>query len=109
MYGSAMQPHDTDRVRSYGEVGEIPAAMFNEFMTMFASENAPNPQEVARAISALVETPKGQRSARTVVGSSFGADQINEFVAPVQSSVVDGLGLSELRELKAAEKTAELV
>jgi NADP-dependent 3-hydroxy acid dehydrogenase YdfG len=109
MYESAMQPHDTNRVQSYGAVGEIPATMFAEFMAMFASENAPNPQEVARSISALVEAPKGQRSDRTVVGSPFGADQINAFVAPVQFSVLDGLGLAELQTLKTAEKTAELV
>ncbi len=99
MYASALQPKDGERVSSYGQVGEIPAAMFTEFMAMFEAADAPNPQAVAHSIAALVEAPKGKRAHRSVVGSSFGADQINDFVAPVQASVVEGLGLAQLEQL----------
>lgn len=102
MYSSVIQPADADRVKAYGAVGEIPAAMFAEFMDMFASEAAPNPGDVAQAISALIEAPKGARPHRTVVGSSFGADQVNDLTAPIQASVVTGLGLSHLEDLQAA-------
>jgi hypothetical protein len=41
----------------------------------------------------LQGTPKGKRPDRVVVGQPFGADAVNEAVAPVQQKVVEGLGL----------------
>jgi NAD(P)-dependent dehydrogenase (short-subunit alcohol dehydrogenase family) len=102
MYGSAAQPADVARVAEYGEVGQIPGAMFQQFMTIFESPDAPNPHDVAEAISALIDTPKGQRPARTVVGTSFGADTVNEVTAPVQAGTVKALGLDYLEIVKAA-------
>ncbi len=96
MYGSAAQPADHERAREYGEVGEIPGAMFQHFMTLFESPDAPNPHDVAEAISVLIDAPKGQRPARTVVGTSFGADTVNDATAPVQAGAVKGLGLEHL-------------
>jgi len=96
MYASAGQPTDVDCVTSYGEVGEIPGAMFAHFMSMFESAEAPKLYDVAEAILAVANTPKGERPARTVVGTSFGADTLNEATAPVQSGVVEALGLSHL-------------
>ena len=45
--------------------------------------------------------PKGQRPARTVVGQPFGADAVNDAVAPVQQRVVETLGLNTLATLAA--------
>jgi NADP-dependent 3-hydroxy acid dehydrogenase YdfG len=42
---------------------------------------------------------KGSRAVRTVVGAPFGSDQANEDVAPVQSKVVEALGLSHLEKV----------
>jgi len=100
MYGSAQQPSNTACVESYGSVGEIPGAMFASFMEMFESDDAPNPQDVASAILKLVDTPKGDLPARTVVGNSFGTDVINDAVDPVQHSVIQTLGLDSLEYLK---------
>ncbi len=58
MYASAAQPADAARATEYGEVGEIPGAMFQHFMTLFESSDAPNPHDIAEAISALIDTPK---------------------------------------------------
>ena len=99
MYASAIQPADTERAAEYGEVGEIPGAMFQHFTTMFESSDAPNPHDVAEAIAALIDTPKGARPARTVVGASYGADTLNDAAEPVQASTVEALGLGHLATL----------
>lgn len=101
MYASADQPTDHARVAAYGDVGKIPAAMFDQFMTMLSGDDAPNPQDIADAVATLVAQPAGQRAARVVVGNSFGADAINETTAPVQSETVEALGLSHLGATKA--------
>ena len=96
MWASARQPVDAARGVTYGEIGEIPGKMFETFMGMFAGADAPKPHDLAEAVVKLIATPKGQRPARIVVGHSFGADAINDAVAPIQRQVVDGLGLGTL-------------
>jgi NAD(P)-dependent dehydrogenase (short-subunit alcohol dehydrogenase family) len=96
MYSNVQLPGDTDRVAAYGEIGEIPGAMFKHFMETFQKPDAPNPHEVAEAIAKLVAQPKGSRPARTVVGQPFGADTVNSQTAPVQAHVVGALGLAHL-------------
>nr|WP_024520751.1 SDR family oxidoreductase [Bradyrhizobium sp. Tv2a-2] len=99
MYSSIQTPADRAITKSYGEVGQIPDAMFKTFMSMFQGKDAPNPHDIAEAVAKLVGQAKGSRSARTVVGKAFGADKINADVAPVQKAVVGGLGLGHLEEL----------
>ncbi len=99
MYANVQQPADTDRTTAYGAVGEIPGAMFKNFMTMFQAADAPNPHDVAEAIAKLVAQPKGSRRARTVVGTAFGSDTVNEHTAPVQTHVVEALGLGHLAKV----------
>ncbi len=96
MYASAAQPQDVQTVEAYGEVGKIPAAMFEQFMTMLSGADAPNPRDIADAVAALVAAPSGQRAARVVVGTSFGADAVNDAIAPVQAGTVEALGLAHL-------------
>ena len=102
MYGSASQPADSARVSKYGKVGEIPGSMFQNFMAMFEASDAPNPHDIAEAILQLIDAPKGQRPARTVVGASFGADTLNDATAPVQAGVVKALGLEHLETITTA-------
>jgi len=75
--------------------------MFKQFMSMFESADSPNLHDVAEAIVQLIDTPKGQRSARTVVGTSFGADTVNDATAPVQAGTVKAFGLDHLDTVKA--------
>jgi NAD(P)-dependent dehydrogenase (short-subunit alcohol dehydrogenase family) len=96
MYANIQRLSDTDRATSYGAVGEIPGAMFRNFMASFEAPNAPNPHNVAEAIAKLAVQPKGGRPARTVVGAAFGSYTVNEQTAPVQSRVVEVLGLGHL-------------
>ena len=99
MYASIQTPANGDITKSYGEVGQIPDAMFKTFMSMFQGKDAPNPHDIAEAVAKLVGQAKGSRAVRTVVGTAFGADKINADVAPVQKAVVGGLGLAHLEEL----------
>ncbi len=96
LYASAIQPADTGRAAAYGTVGEIPGAMFEQFNTMFSGPHAPEPHDIAEAVAKLIATPKGDRPARTVVGTSFGADTLNDATAPLQAGAVKGLGLDHL-------------
>ncbi len=99
MYATIQTPANADVALSYGEVGQIPGAMFKTFMSMFEGANAPKPHDIAEAVTKLVGQPKGSRAARTVVGNAFGADKINSDVAPVQAQVVVALGLGHLAKL----------
>jgi NADP-dependent 3-hydroxy acid dehydrogenase YdfG len=99
MYTNVQQPADSDRATAYGAVGEIPGAMFGHFMATFQAADAPNPHDVAAAITKLVALPKGSRPARTVVGAAFGADTLNERTAAVQAHVVEALGLAHLAKV----------
>jgi len=102
MYAAVQQPADAQRGAAYGEIGAIPGKMFETFMGMFAAADAPNPHDVAEAIAKLVATPNGSRPDRVVVGQPFGSDAVNAAVAPIQSQVVEGLGLGSLATLKVA-------
>jgi NAD(P)-dependent dehydrogenase (short-subunit alcohol dehydrogenase family) len=96
MYATMQQPADTARLADYGDIAQIPGKMFEAFRGMFDSDNAPDPHEVADAIAELIATPKSARPARVVVGQAFGADVVNEAVAPIQRQVIATLGLRTL-------------
>jgi len=102
LFDSALRPADASRVTDYGEVGEIPAAMFQRFRTLFQSADAPNPHDIAEAILGLIQAPTGTRPTRTVVGTSFGADTLNDATEPVQAGVIEDLGLDRLEALAVA-------
>jgi len=104
LFASATQPVDTGRTAEYGSVGEIPGAMFQQFDSMLSAAGAPDPHDTAEAIAKLIDTPKGDRPARTVVGASYGADTLNDATAPVQASVLETLGLSHLARITSALK-----
>src|SRR5258707_10092548 len=76
-FTSIQKPAGTEVTKSYGEVGQIPDAMFKTFMSRFEGKDAPNPHDVAEAVAKLVSESKGSRAARTVVGAALGSDKIN--------------------------------
>ena len=98
-YTGIQTPADTEVTKSYGEVGQIPDAIFKSFTTRFEGKDAPNPHDVAEAVARLVGQSKGSRAARTVVGAAFGSDKANEDVAPLQAKAVEALGLSHLEKI----------
>lgn len=95
-FGTVQLPADGDRVAAYGEVAAIPGRLLSAFEAQFKSEKAPDPHEVAEAISRLVELPSGSRPDRIVVGQAFGADLLNSQAAAVQSQVLENFGLKHL-------------
>ena len=104
MFATVRQPADGPRAESYGPVAAIPGKMFESFQGLFQSADAPNPHDVAVAVLKLIETPKGSRPMRTVVGHSFGADRINELTAPIQDQALQSLGLAHLALVTGAGK-----
>ena len=104
LFASATQPADSERTAEYGSVGEIPDAMFQQFDSMFSGPGAPDAHDIAEAIAYLIDTAKGERPARTVVGTSFGADTLNDATEPVQASAVEALGLGHLARVTRAMK-----
>ena len=104
LFASATQPADTGRTAEYGSLGEIPDAMFQQFDSMFSGPGTPDPSDIAQAIAYLIDTPKGERPARTIVGTSFGADTLNDAAEPVQASAVEAFGLGHLATVTRAIK-----
>ena len=100
MYASAQKPDNNSRSEAYGEIGAIPGKMFDTFLEIFQSKNAPNPHDVPEAIAKLVGQSKGTRPARVVVGEPYGSDVVNRAVEPVQSQVIEGLGLGRLAKIR---------
>lgn len=99
LYSNLQQPADLARAIEYGKVAEVPSAMLQHFMSVFQAANAPNSHDVAEAVARMIELPKGQHPARTIVGASFGSDTVNAQTAPVQAHVVEALGLGYLAEV----------
>lgn len=99
LFASLQTPAGTEVTKSYGDLGQIPDAMFKTFISRFQGKDAPNPHDVAEAITKLVGQSKGSRAIRTVVGAAYGSDKVNEAVAPVQAKVVEALGLSHLETI----------
>ena len=100
MYAAIQQPADAGRAEGYGDIAAIPGKMFETFMGIFQGANAPNPHDVGSTIAHLVNTPKGQRPDRVVVGQPFGADAANKAMSPIQEQVLAGLGLDALAKIK---------
>src|SRR5882672_4502934 len=90
LFASIQTPAGTEVTKSYGEVGQIPDAMFKSFMSRFEGEDA---------LAKLVGQSKGSRATRTVVGAAYGSDKANEDLAPVQKKAVEALGLSHLAKI----------
>lgn len=102
IFGSAQPARDSDRAAGYGELGGIPEKMVGTLMELFASDNAPDPQDVAQTIATVIAQPAGQRAPRSVVGEAFGADALNAQAAGVQAQLIEGLGLGFLSDLRTA-------
>ncbi len=86
----------------YGDAAEVPGAMLSNFDNMFKGPDAPVTQDVADAISGIIQTEAGTRPLRTVAGLDFGTIDLNTVTAPIQKELVkDVLQMGHLLELKA--------
>ncbi len=90
---------DQDRAKSYPLAGALDAFV-QRGTAMKSSPSAPNPQDVADAIVALVETPAGKRPPRVTVDASNSpfTPKLNEAHAEVQRQLLQALGMSALAD-----------
>lgn len=93
--GKMMEPDDKERVASYGEAADAPEKMWAGFVEALNAENAPDPQDVADAVSELIKQPAGQRQFRTIVDplmGGAGADGLNQLQEQVQAGLAQNMG-----------------
>jgi len=90
IFGKLVAGADTARADTYGAVASFPDKL-NAVLTSSSAD----PQQVADAILAIVETPAGQRKLRyRVAAGPSGADEINAVSAQVQAALLERLGLA---------------
>jgi NAD(P)-dependent dehydrogenase (short-subunit alcohol dehydrogenase family) len=89
-------PADMDRVNSYGALAALRENFAAHFANLFGSPNPPRTQDVADAIVNLMEAPAGSRPLRTVCGMDFGANGLNQKVAPIQAEVLRALDMQHM-------------
>jgi short-subunit dehydrogenase len=93
LLASGQAPAHGDVTASYGELAGVPAAMGAHFAAFLQSEQAPKPQLVVDAYVALVDMPAGKRPTRTVVGITWGVDEMNAAKQPIQDRVLKEMQL----------------
>jgi NAD(P)-dependent dehydrogenase (short-subunit alcohol dehydrogenase family) len=93
LLASGQAPAHSEVLETYGELAGVPAAMGENFAQMLQSENAPDPQWVVDAYLKLAEMPTGKRPTRTVVGITWGVDEINELTQSIQDRVLNEMQL----------------
>ena len=95
LLASGHAPAHSDVLASYGELADVPAAMGAHFAEFLQSEEAPEPQRVVEAYVALADMPAGKRPTRTVVGITWGVDEINAAKQPIQDRVLKEMQLED--------------
>lgn len=102
-FSNMVMPADEERVASYGPLAELPEQMWNGVGQMLEGDEAPDPQAVANAIAALIDTPAGERPLRTVVDPMTGggaASAINQTTDQIQTQLLTSFGMGELLSVK---------
>ena len=96
LLASGQAPAHSEVLETYGELAGVPSAMGENFAQMLQSENAPDPQWVVDAYLKLAEQPFGSRPTRTVVGITWGTDEINKLTQPIQDNILKEMQLEEV-------------
>lgn len=93
---------DGSRAAGYGPIAEIPMNMGKSLGAMLSAPDAPQPQEIADAVLKLVQTPAGQRPARTVVDRYGGhaSTAVNQVCAQVTESIFAAFQMTPLLTVK---------
>lgn len=96
LLASGHAPAHRDVIASYGELAKVPAAMSEHFAQFLKTEQAPDPQLVVDAYVALADMPAGKRPTRTVVGITWGVDEMNAAKQPIQDRVLKEMQLEDV-------------
>ena len=90
IFGSTVKAADEARTDTYGAAREFVAKVSGAL-----SSSAGNPQEVADTVLRILETPAGEKQLRYFVSpANFGVDEINALSKQVQTSILQGFGLT---------------
>jgi len=91
---------EAERAQGYGPLANATEMMGKSFEQMFSGPNVPQPQIVADAILALIETPAGSRPARVVVDpvSGAAAEALNKAHAEIQKAVLGNMGMGSMAD-----------
>ncbi len=93
LLGGGKPPTREEVLSTYGDLAGVPTAMGAHFAKLLTSEGAPDPQWVVDAYLKLADMPKGKRPARTVVGMTWGVDEINRLTQPIQDAILKEMQL----------------
>ena len=96
LLASGQAPAHSEVLETYGQLAGVPAAMGESFAQMLQSDGAPDPQWVVDAYLKLAEMPFGSRPTRTVVGITWGVDEINSLTQPIQDRVLKEMQLDSV-------------
>lgn len=94
-----MESSDRSRDAGYGDMVHAPRNLVAGFEGAMASSPAQDPQDVADAIVALVDTPAGQRPFRTVVDNLGMADAAvanNDAAEQMAAAIYGAFGMADL-------------
>lgn len=103
--GNLVTPSDATRDSGYGDFAKAPIGMFDNFEKALNSNDKQKPQNVADAIAALIDTPAGQRSFRTVVDSMGMGDHVkgyNDHLEQLMSGIYSAFGMGDMLKLKVS-------
>ena len=96
LLASGQAPEHPEVLETYGELANVPNAMAESFSQLLQSNEAPDPQLVVDAYLNLADMPKGKRPTRTVVGITWGVDEMNELTQPIQDRVLKEMQLDSV-------------
>jgi NAD(P)-dependent dehydrogenase (short-subunit alcohol dehydrogenase family) len=96
LLASGQAPAHSEVLATYGELAGVPSAMGENFAQMLQSEDAPDPQWVVDAYLKLADLPFGSRPTRTVVGITWGTDEINNLTQPIQDRILKEMQLESV-------------
>ena len=96
---------DRERANGYGAFAELPQKLYGGMGDMLNGPDAPDSQDVARAVLRLIEMEVGQRPFRTVVDPLMGGEgptAINQFTEQIQAQILQGMGMETAPQTKVA-------
>jgi NAD(P)-dependent dehydrogenase (short-subunit alcohol dehydrogenase family) len=96
LLASGQAPAHSEVLETYGALAGVPPVMGENFAQMLQSEGAPDPQWVVDAYLKLADMPFGSRPTRTVVGITWGVDEINDLTQPIQDKIIEEMQLGSV-------------
>lgn len=93
-----LTPADPEREKAHPALQPMLQGLMGMLSNMAAMPNAPNPQDVADAISRLVAQAPGTRPLRTIVDTQMGpmVEQINRLEQDLQTQALISMGMGAL-------------